>query len=316
MSARLLDGRELASHLRRELQHRLERLVDPEAEGADAPCLAIVRDASSEPASVYAASLERAARSIGAAARIIDAEEAAAGAGLEATIAGLNADPMVAGIVIAQPFADAARGRRLVELIDPAKDVDGATPTNAGRLARGEPAFVPATALAVVAILEGYGVEVASRRAVVVGRSAVVGRPVASLLLARDATVVICHRATRNLARETRRAEILVAAAGQPGLIRPEMVNRSTVIVDCGINAVDGRIVGDVEFDAVAPVVRAISPVPGGVGTVTPMMVLRQTVESAERMRSTGHAAGHSGSASMSSSGTEPSMNPSRSIVS
>ncbi len=316
MSARLLDGRELASHLRRELQHRLERLVDPEAEGADAPCLAIVRDASSEPASVYAASLERAARSIGAAARIIDAEEAAAGAGLEATIAELNADPMVAGIVVAQPFADAARGRRLVELIDPAKDVDGATPTNAGRLARGEPAFVPATALAVVAILEGYGVEVAGKRAVVVGRSAVVGRPVASLLLARDATVVICHRATRNLARETRRAEILVAAAGQPGLIRPEMVNRSTVIVDCGINAVDGRILGDVDFDAVAPVVRAISPVPGGVGTVTPMMVLRQTVESAERMRSAVHAKDHSGSASMSSSGAEPSMNPSRSIVS
>ena len=317
MSARLLDGRELASHLRRELQHRLERLVDSEAEGADAPCLAIVRDASSEPASVYAASLERAARSIGAAARIIDADEAAARpGGLEATIAELNADPMVAGIVVAQPFADAARGRRLVELIDPAKDVDGATPTNAGRLARGEPAFVPATALAVVAILEGYGVEVAGKRAVVVGRSAVVGRPVASLLLARDATVVICHRATRNLARETRRAEILVAAAGQPGLIRPEMVNRSTVIVDCGINAVDGRILGDVDFDAVAPVVRAISPVPGGVGTVTPMMVLRQTVESAERMRSADHAKDHSGSASMSSSGTEPSMNPSRSIVS
>jgi methylenetetrahydrofolate dehydrogenase (NADP+)/methenyltetrahydrofolate cyclohydrolase len=109
---------------------------------------------------------------------------------------------------------------------------------------------------------------------------------VASLLVARDATVVICHRATRNLARETRRAEILVAAAGTPGLIRPEMVNRSTVIVDCGINAVDGRIVGDVDFAAVAPVVRAISPVPGGVGPVTPMMVLRQTVEAAERMRS------------------------------
>jgi methylenetetrahydrofolate dehydrogenase (NADP+)/methenyltetrahydrofolate cyclohydrolase len=121
-----------------------------------------------------------------------------------------------------------------------------------------------------------------------VGRSAVVGRPVASLLLARDATVVICHTATRNLARETRRAEVLVAAAGVPGLIRPEMVNRSAVIVDCGINAADGRIVGDVDFEHVAPVVRAISPVPGGVGPVTPMMVLRQTVESAERQAATG----------------------------
>jgi methylenetetrahydrofolate dehydrogenase (NADP+) / methenyltetrahydrofolate cyclohydrolase len=283
MSARLLDGRELASHLRRELQHRLGRLVDPEVD--ETPCLAIVRDGTSDAAMVYAASLERAARSIGACTRVVDAAEAAASGGLEAVLAGLNADDGVAGIVVAQPFADAAAGRRLVELIDPGKDVDGATPTNAGRLARGEPAFVPATALAVIAILEAYGVEVAGKRAVIVGRSAVVGRPVASLLVARDATVVICHRATRNLARETRRAEILVAAAGSPGLIRPEMVNRSTVIVDCGINADDGRIVGDVDFAAVAPVVRAITPVPGGVGPVTPMMVLRQVVEAAERMR-------------------------------
>jgi methylenetetrahydrofolate dehydrogenase (NADP+)/methenyltetrahydrofolate cyclohydrolase len=281
MSARLLDGRELASHLRRELQHRVERLTDPDA--GEAPGLAIVRDGSSEAAMVYAASLERAARSIGAGIRIIDAAEAAAGGGLAATVADLNADRGVAGIVVAQPFADVDAGRRLVELIDPAKDVDGATPTNAGRLARGEPAFVPATALAVVAILEAYGIEIAGRRAVIVGRSAVVGRPVASLLVARDATVVICHRATRNLARETRRADILVAAAGSPGLIRPEMVNRSTTIVDCGINALDGRIVGDVDLPAVAPVVRAITPVPGGIGPVTPMMVLRQTVEAAER---------------------------------
>jgi methylenetetrahydrofolate dehydrogenase (NADP+)/methenyltetrahydrofolate cyclohydrolase len=200
----------------------------------------------------------------------------------------LNQDPAVTGIVIAQPFADARAGRRLVERIDPARDVDGATPTNAGWLARGEPAFVPATALAVIALLEAAGVEIAGRRAVIVGRSAVVGRPVASLLLARDATVEICHRSTRNLARETRRAELLVAAAGVPGLIRPEMVNRSAVIVDCGINALDGRIVGDVDFDRVAPVVQAITPVPGGVGPVTPMMVLRQTVESAERRAATG----------------------------
>ena len=285
MSSRLLDGRELASHLRRELQHRLEQLVDPELD--EAPHLAIVRDGTSEAAMVYAASLERASRSIGAGTRVVDAADAATGRGLDGTVADLNDDPAVAGIVVAQPFADPAAGRRLVELIDPAKDVDGATPTNAGRLARGEPAFVPATALAVIAILEAYGIDVAGRRAVIVGRSAVVGRPVASLLVARDATVVICHRLTRNLARETRRADILVAAAGSPGLIRPEMVNRSTVIVDCGINAVDGGIVGDVDFVAVAPVVRAISPVPGGVGPVTPMMVLRQTVEAAERMRAT-----------------------------
>ena len=218
MSARLLDGRDLASHLRRELQHRVEPLCDPESERA--PILAILRDRSSEAAAVYAASLERAARSIGVATRLIEAADAES---LVPTVAELNRDDDVAGIVVAQPFADAGSGRRLVEHIEPPKYDDGATPTNAGWLARGEPAFVPATALAVIAILEASGVEIAGRRAVIVGRSAVVGRPVASLLLARDATVVICHRVTRNLARETRRAELLVAAAGVPGLIRPRV---------------------------------------------------------------------------------------------
>lgn len=283
MSARLLDGRDLASHLRRELFHRVERLSDPDTGGA--PVLAILRDRSSEPAAVYAASLERAARAIGVSTRLVEGAHADE---LEPALDELNEDPDVAGIVIAQPFADARAGRRLVERIDPARDVDGATPTNAGWLARGEPAFVPATALAVIALLEAAEVDIAGSRAVIVGRSAVVGRPVASLLLARDATVEICHRSTRNLARETRRAELLVAAAGVPALIRPEMVNRSAVIVDCGINAVEGRIVGDVDFERVAPVVRAITPVPGGVGPVTPMMVLRQTVESAERRAAAG----------------------------
>lgn len=280
MTARRLDGRDLASHLRRDLQHRVERLTGGDA--AAAPRLAIIRSGSSEAAALYAASLERAARSVGVEPLLLTE---AADPLLE-MIARLNDDPRVAGIVVAQPLSDAEHGRRLVERIDPAKDVDGATPTNAGWLARGEPAFVPATALAVIAILEAYDIPVAGQRAVIIGRSAVVGRPVASLLVARDATVVICHRSTRNLARETRRAEILVAAAGVPGLVRPAMVNRSSVIIDCGINAVASGIVGDVEFSTVAPVVKAISPVPGGVGPVTPMMVLRQMVESAERAAS------------------------------
>ncbi len=281
MSGRILDGRELASHLRRELSRRVERLVEQaggEAEPTDPPCLAIVTDGGSEQAALYAASLDRAARSIGVTvAHLADIPDP------EATIDELNRDPRVAGIVVAQPFADVDAGRQLVERLDPGKDVDGATPTNAGWLARGEPAFVPATALAVVALLDAHDISPAGRRAVIVGRSAVVGRPVASLLLARDATVVVCHRATRNLARETRRADILVAAAGVPGLIRPEMVNRSAIVIDCGISAVPGGIAGDVDFAGVAPVVRAITPVPGGIGPVTPMMVLRQLIEAVER---------------------------------
>jgi len=276
VSARLLDGRDVASHIRRQLLHRVEQLTggDPEA----APRLAILRSGDSQASAVYAASLERAAHSVGVEPVVI----AEAGDPTLETIDRLNEDERVAGVVISQPLENAGHGRRLVERVDPRKDVDGASPTNAGWLARGEPAMVPATALAVIALLEAYDVPVAGRRAVIIGRSAVVGRPVLSLLLARDATVVVCHRSTRNLARETRRAEILVAAAGSPGLVRAGMVNRSTVVIDCGINTADGRIVGDVDFAAVAPVVRAISPVPGGIGPVTPMMVLRQTVEAAE----------------------------------
>lgn len=285
MSARLLDGRELASRLRRELRHRVEALFETDPAPGDgpnsqAPALAIIRQGDSEAAALYATSLERAARAIGIPSLLADADDPAS------QIDEYNHARDVAGIVVAQPFTDPAAGRSLVERIDPAKDVDGATPTNAGRLARGEPAFVPATALAVVAMLDAHGIEIAGRRAVVVGRSAVVGRPVASLLLARDATVVICHRATRNLARETRRADILVAAAGVPGLIRPEMVNRSAVVIDCGINSVAGGIAGDVDFAGVSRFVRALTPVPGGIGPVTPLMVLRQLVEAVERTRS------------------------------
>jgi methylenetetrahydrofolate dehydrogenase (NADP+)/methenyltetrahydrofolate cyclohydrolase len=279
VSGRVLDGRDLASHLRRELLHRVDALVGPDPD-ARRPRLAIIRHDEHPAAELYAASLERAARAVG----VESTRYSGDGEPLEDMLRRLNEDPMVAGIVVAQPFGDPAAGRRLVEAIDPSKDVDGATPTNAGRLARGEPALVPATALAVIAMLEAHRVEVAGRRAVVVGRSPVVGRPVAALLLARDATVTVCHRATRNLARETRRAEILVAAAGSPRLIGPEMVARHAVVIDCGINAVADGIVGDVDFAAVAPVCRAISPVPGGIGPVTPMMVLRQTVENAERL--------------------------------
>ena len=280
MTARLLDGRALATHLRAGLRERVDRLAAT-AGGGEAPALAILGDGHHGYASLYAASLERAARSIGVHTETIVDRDA-----LVPAITRLNRDPRVAGIVVAQPFADVDAGRRLVEHIDPEKDVDGATPTSAGRLARGEPAFVPATALAVIAILEEHEIPVAGLRAVIVGRSAVVGRPVASLLLARDATVVVTHTATRDLAAETRRAELLVVAAGVPGLVRAPMVSPGAIVVDCGINATPEGIVGDVTFDELAPIANAITPVPGGIGPVTPMMVLRQLVEAAERRAS------------------------------
>ncbi len=277
MTARVLDGRAVAAQIREDLAGRVTRLVA--SNGGRVPILAIFRNGGSPAAAMYAAGLERTARGIGVETTTV---EDATGVLLE-RVAEANRDPSVAGIVVAYPLEDPDKAQRVIETIDPDKDVDGATPTNAGRLLRGEPAFVPATALSVIALIEAHGVEVAGRRAVIVGRSAVVGRPVASLLLARDATVVICHRATADLAAETRRAEVLVAAAGVPRLIAPEMVGPDAIVIDCGINATPGGTVGDVD-PAVAESVAAMTPVPGGVGPVTPMMVLRQTVESAERI--------------------------------
>jgi methylenetetrahydrofolate dehydrogenase (NADP+)/methenyltetrahydrofolate cyclohydrolase len=280
VSAKLLDGRVVASRLWRELSDRVTTLT---ARSATQPRLAIVRFEERGPSAVYATSLARAARSVGIEPVEIVPPEGVQLSDLAARIGALNRDPAVSGIVLAQPMPAHLDAAAIVSLIDPAKDVDGATPLNAGRLARGDPAFVPATALAVMAILRTYQIPIAGRRAVVVGRSPVVGRPVANLLLEADATVLVAHRRTRNLARETRRAEILVVAAGQPGLIRPEMVNRSAVVIDCGINTTPEGIVGDAETAALRPVVRAITPVPGGVGPVTTMMLLDQTVQAADR---------------------------------
>lgn len=283
MTARLLDGRAVASRLWRDLS---DRIADLHERTGATPRLAIIRLDARGPSAVYAASVWRAAHSVGVDALEIALPEGVALSDLAARIGALNRDPSVAGIVVAQPVPAHLDPAAVVALIDPTKDVDGATPLNAGRIARGERTFVPATALAVMAILRSYQIPIAGRRAVIIGRSAVVGRPAAALLLAADATVVVCHRRTRNLARETRRAEILVVAAGTPGLLRAEMVNRSAVVIDCGINVTPDGIVGDVDFAAVRPVVTAITPVPGGVGPVTIMMLLQQTVDAAERAAS------------------------------
>jgi len=214
MSGRILDGRAIASRSWRELSDRVGEVV---AAGHPTPRLAVIRFTDSGPAAVYAASVARAARSIGIEVVDVRPADGSPRSDVAARIGALNRDPSIAGIVVSQPLPAGLEGRPIVDEIDPAKDVDGATQASAGRLARGSASFVPATALAVLEILRGYDIPLAGRRAVVVGRSAVVGRPTAALLTAADATVVLCHRGTRNLARETRRAEILVAAAGVPG---------------------------------------------------------------------------------------------------
>ena len=281
MTARLLDGRPVASHMWRDLSERVAAL---RADAEVAPRLAIICFDQGGPSTIYAHSIARAAHGVGLEVLTVEPPGGVSLSDLAARIGALNRDPTVAGIVIAQPIPAHLDLSAVVELLDPEKDVDGATPLNAGRQARGEATFVPATALAVLTLLNHYEVPVAGRRAVVVGRSPVVGRPAAELLLSAHASVMLTHRRTRNLARETRRAEILVVAAGSPRLIRPEMVNRSAVVVDCGINVTEDGVVGDVDFEAVRPVVAAISPVPGGVGPVTTMCLVEQTVVAAERL--------------------------------
>jgi methylenetetrahydrofolate dehydrogenase (NADP+)/methenyltetrahydrofolate cyclohydrolase len=280
MAAVILDGKALAAQLKEELAARTAALI--ERVGA-APRLAIVALEEAGPPAVYVGSVTRAAQRAGIEPYMValpaDVREDELGERIDA----LNRDPTVAGIVVTEPLPSPLSMTQVAERIAPAKDVDGANPVNAGRLARGEPGLVPATALAVMTILQRHGIEVAGRRAVVVGRSSVIGRPVSLLLIGADATVTVSHTRTRDLAAETRRAEILVVAAGRPGLIGPEMVSPGCVVIDCGINSTPSGVVGDVDFEAVREIAAAITPVPGGVGPVTSMMLATQTIDAAER---------------------------------
>lgn len=278
MSGRILDGRSIADLHRRDLATRVTSLTAR----AGMPGIAILRFADAGPEVSYAQSLARSAGSIGISPRDVRLPDHAGMDETAAALEALNRDPTVAGIVVIYPIPAHLDSEAVGQLVDPAKDVDGASPVSAGRLARGEPAFVPATAVAVMEILNHYRIPVAGRPTVVVGRSRVVGQPTAALLAARGANVAVAHSETADLARATREAEILVVAAGVAALIGPEFVNPTAVVVDCGINVTAAGVVGDVDFERVQPLVAAITPVPGGVGPVTTMMLLDQVVTAAE----------------------------------
>jgi len=187
------------------------------------------------------------------------------------------------------PLPPTIRLRAVIDAIDPAKDIDGIHPLNAGLLRLGYDGFLPATAHAAVEILRRSGITIAGQDAVVIGRSAVVGMPTAFLLVKEDATVSVCHRRTRDLAGHVRRADIVVVAAGKPGLVTGAMLKPGAVVVDVGINVVDGRIVGDVDFDSAVDVAAAITPVPGGVGPLTNALLLTHLIRAAERQSADRH---------------------------
>jgi methylenetetrahydrofolate dehydrogenase (NADP+) / methenyltetrahydrofolate cyclohydrolase len=244
--------------------------------------LAIVTATTDESAAWYVRSLASAAARLAMVCDVTDLGADADPGQIAGILAALSADDAVHGVLLQTPLPGSARLADLASVIDPAKDVDGASPLALGRLAVGLPAFAPATAAAVIGLLDYHGVQLAGRRAAVVGRSAVVGKPLALLLLARDATVTICHSRTPDLADVTSQAEILVAAAGRPGLITPSHVRPGAVVIDVGTTATAaGGLAGDVDAAGVAAIAGMLSPVPGGVGPVTTAQLLANTASAA-----------------------------------
>jgi len=275
---RLLLGAPIAGEIRARV--KLEITAFRRRHG-QAPTLAVVFVGRDAPSAVYLGQILRSCRAAGALGRLVHLPAGATTAQLRLEIEALNADPTVSGIIVQMPLPKRIPLGAIIDAIDPAKDVDGLNPRNAGLMELGYEGFLPATAQAAVELLKRSGIQLEGRHAVVVGRSNVVGKPAALLLLRENCTVTICHSRTRDLGALTKRADIVVVAAGRPGLISGPMLKRGAVVVDVGINVVPGGIVGDVDFATAAPVVSAISPVPGGVGPITNAILLEHLVRAA-----------------------------------
>jgi len=280
--AQVLDGRAIAKAVREQVKARVQTLRERNI----VPTCAIVVLEGDEPGRLYAEQIAKSGTALGI---NIDIRQLPAGASTSdvvVAVAQIVDDPHVQAMMVQRPLPADLDAERIAEEIDPRKDVDGAHPYNQGLLVAGETFFVPATAAAVMELLRQPQVPTLDgARAVVLGRSAVVGRPVALLLTAANATVTICHSHTKDLADIAAEAEILVAAVGKPGFVTPNMVKPGATVIDVGTNYLDGHFVGDVNFDAVLPVAGLITPVPGGVGPVTTAVLLRSVVEAAERSR-------------------------------
>jgi len=280
MSARIIDGKTIAAGLRARVAERIAGL-------GYRPGLTVVLVGDDPASAVYVRGKDRAANEAGIAVHTIRLPADAPEPALLAEIARLNADPAVDGILVQLPLPPQIRTQAVVEAVDPAKDVDGFHPVNIGRLAAGAPFLVPCTPLGVMRLLEVEGVTLAGIRALMLGRSAIVGRPLLALLLGANATVTVAHSRTRDLPAECRRAELLVAAAGQPELVRGDWIGPGAVVIDVGVNRrADGRLVGDVAFAECAAVAAAITPVPGGVGPMTIACLLENTLTAALLRRS------------------------------
>jgi len=275
MTARILDGKALGARLRAGLAERIAVL-------SFKPGLRVVRVGDDPASGVYVRNKDRAAAEAGFDSATIHLPESTSEAALLAEIARLNADPAVDGILVQLPLPAHIRAEAAIAAVEPAKDVDGFHPLNAGRLAAGEPGLVPCTPRGVMHLLAESGVALRGARALVLGRSQIVGRPMAQLLLGADCTVTIAHSRTRDLPAECRQAEILVAAAGRAEMVRGDWIAPGAVVIDVGINRLpDGKLVGDVAYAEAVGHAGAITPVPGGVGPMTIACLLENTLEAA-----------------------------------
>lgn len=283
MSARVLEGARVAEEIYSELRGRIARL----AERGVRPGLAAVLVGTHPASESYVRNKMRACERAGLRAEVHRFEADCEEAKLIAAIGRLNADPAVHGILVQLPLPPGLDATRVTQAVAPEKDVDGFGWPNLGALVGGSPVFAPCTPLAVMRLLEHAGAPIEGQHAVVVGRSVIVGKPLALLLIARGATVTVCHTRTRELAAFTLSADLLIAAAGRAGLIRGEMVKPGAVVIDVGITRLaDGRLAGDVDFASVRERASALTPVPGGVGPVTIAMLIANTVRAAERASS------------------------------
>ena len=275
MTARIIDGKAVAAALRGSVAARTAGL-------SRRPGLAVVLVGEDPASTVYVRNKDRAANAAGIAARTLRMPAATSEVDLLTTVAALNADDSVDGILVQLPLPAHIRTRAVIEAIDPEKDVDGFHPVNVGRLHDGLATLAPCTPLGVMKLLAHAGVALRGTRAVVLGRSAIVGKPVAAMLTAADATVTVAHSRTRDLPAECRRADVLVAAVGRAELVRGDWLAPGAVVIDVGINRLeDGRLVGDVAYDEAAAVAGAITPVPGGVGPMTIACLLENTLNAA-----------------------------------
>jgi len=274
--ATLMEGRALAARIQTEVATEAARLGELE--------LATVLVGEDDASQIYLGHKQEAARAVGIAARDVRLAADTSESEVLGLVERLSNDDAIDGVLVQLPLPRPIDEARIVQAIDPSKDVDGLHPLNAGHLFLGRPTLVPATPLGIMALLEEYGVTLPGTNAVVVGRSALVGRPLAALFLSADASVTVCHSRTRHLEEHTRSADVLVAATGRPGLIEPSMVKEGAVVVDVGITRTQEGLRGDVD-PAVDSVASLLTPVPGGVGPLTVAMLLRNTVQAARARR-------------------------------